>query len=95
MVCGPLRIMFSWRYWWYWYFIFSFDLSRYSSKQIAPSILQVTEKENSGGTSSAVKTEGEDKKDVDQDFHMSDEQVNVSLDCTGGQLKQLKRKYIR
>ncbi|ESO02566.1 hypothetical protein HELRODRAFT_186448 [Helobdella robusta] len=31
----------------------------------------------------------------DDDYHRSDEQVSVCLDCYQGQLQQLKRKYIR
>jgi polycomb group RING finger protein 3 len=35
------------------------------------------------------------KVDQDNDYHRKDEQVNICLECSGNQLKGLKKRYIR
>ena len=35
------------------------------------------------------------EKEEDKDFHRSDEQLNVCLECKGSQLKNLKKRFLR
>ena len=46
--------------------------------------------EENGNTSPTPSTTEEDN-----DYHRSDEQVNICLECNSLQLKKLKRKYLR
>lgn len=52
------------------------------------------EKENSIGTGDQ-RGGGTATQMEDNDYHRSDEQVNICLDCDERQIKPLKRRYIR
>ncbi|KAJ8247419.1 hypothetical protein GJAV_G00246170 [Gymnothorax javanicus] len=41
------------------------------------------------------KDAGEEKREEDEDYHRSDEQVSICLECNSSKLRGLKRKWIR
>ncbi|XP_035275002.1 polycomb group RING finger protein 3-like isoform X1 [Anguilla anguilla] len=43
----------------------------------------------------AHKDTGEEKREEDEDYHRSDEQVSICLECNSSKLRGLKRKWIR
>ncbi|KAJ8272023.1 hypothetical protein COCON_G00108820 [Conger conger] len=43
----------------------------------------------------AHKEPGEEKREEDEDYHRSDEQVSICLECNSSKLRGLKRKWIR
>ncbi|KAK3095844.1 hypothetical protein FSP39_019915 [Pinctada imbricata] len=52
------------------------------------------EKKEEGEEKKKEETQKEDKEE-DKDYHRSDEQLNVCLECKGSQLKHLKRRFLR
>eukprot|EP00058_Branchiostoma_floridae_P023437 XP_002608927.1 hypothetical protein BRAFLDRAFT_85508 [Branchiostoma floridae] len=55
--------------------------------------LQKDGEEDSNGKSTASSSKS--KEDEDSDYHRSDEQVNICLECSSNRMRELRKKFIR